>query len=451
MFGWLTTQRLQLRRPFLFASLAGAVLLLFAACRPVPGKPALPSTVGQPAGDRVVTPQSLPIRVTPAPATPSAAVKGTAVATATAYLVVQPQADVPARAGQPTLADFWAGRARFVIDVPDSGLPMGESDTIVMGNGELWSYLHASQQSAGAVDQCGAAVPFPGCVVIYRSLDGGVTFEHGDPLVCQVACRQCPCDAEVDHMVQQQYPRVFFDGSRLWMVYEYLGRVMLRWSRDGLAWSDPEHVADSVVWHLWYRDCPAEERIGEHPFVPLDYECLRGGPPGLFVEDGLLYVFVAQGQNPGAMGCFKRDVEAVGRPFVACDHNPLVVGAAEYGPLDERGPDANPYFDFRTISSAEIVKVGEGPATQYYMLYEGVRGPGPGDAGDTQFGLGLARTLESRIDGPWEKSPRNPLLVDLPGNVGVGHADLVIYNGRTYLYTSLDGTTRTRLVLAWAS
>ena len=84
---------------------------------------------------------------------------------------------------------------------------------------------------------------------------------------------------------------------------------------------------------------------------------------------------------------------------------------------------------------------------RYYMLYEGVRGPGEGDPGDTQFGLGLARSLTPAIDGPWEKYPGNPLLVDLPGNIGLGHADLVTLRGRTYLYTSLDGVTRSRLVL----
>jgi beta-xylosidase len=83
------------------------------------------------------------------------------------------------------------------------------------------------------------------------------------------------------------------------------------------------------------------------------------------------------------------------------------------------------------------------------MLYEGVRGPADGAPGDTQFGLGLARSLSNQIDGAWEKYPANPLLVDLPGNIGLGHADLVVLDGRTYLYTSLDGVTRSRMVLVW--
>jgi hypothetical protein len=33
--------------------------------------------------------------------------------------------------------------------------------------------------------------------------------------------------------------------------------------------------------------------------------------------------------------------------------------------------------------------------------------------------------------------------------VGVGHADVVIAEGETYLYTSLDGTQRSRLHLTW--
>jgi hypothetical protein len=95
------------------------------------------------------------------------------------------------------------------------------------------------------------------------------------------------------------------------------------------------------------------------------------------------------------------------------------------------------------------------------MFYEGVRGPGPGDAGDTQFGLGMARTADPKLsqtphsnayhqaDGAWETYPGNPLLVDLPGNVGVGHADVIIVDGITYLYTSLDGEVRSRLKLVW--
>ena len=326
---------------------------------------------------------------------------------------------------------------------------MGESDTLVMGNGALWSYVHASDRSAGVRDQCGDAVAFPGCVVIYDSDDGGLTFTLPDPPTCLIECAQCPCNADVDHIVQQQYPRVTVAEGRAWMVYEYLGRVMLRTSTDGRRWSKPEHVADSLVWHLWFADCPAEERIGKHPFTPFDYECLRGGPPGIFVEDGIVYIFMAQGQNPGAMGCFKRAANDNDAAFQPCANNPLFVGAAEYGPLDRTDAVANPFFDFRTISSAEIQPLGEGAERRYYMLYEGVRGPAEGDPGDTQFGLGLARSLTDQIDGAWEKYPTNPLLVDLPGNIGLGHADIVVLEGRTDLYTSLDGVTRSRLLLVW--
>ena len=54
-----------------------------------------------------------------------------------AYLLVHSES--PGTHGHPTLADFWDGTAQFVIDVPDTGLPLGESDTLVMRNGELWS------------------------------------------------------------------------------------------------------------------------------------------------------------------------------------------------------------------------------------------------------------------------------------------------------------------------
>ncbi len=337
------------------------------------------------------------------------------------------------------------GRAHFVVDVPDTGLPMGESDTLVTPGGEIRAYLHASAQSAGTVDRCGDPVAFPGCTVIYRSGDGGRTFHHDEPLVCQFDCAACPCTSEMDHIDQQQYPRVVKTGTGYLMVYEYRGRTRLRRSPDGLLWSEPEKVADTGIWKLWLRGCAPEERIGEHPFVPYDYECLAGAPPGIYVEGGTVYVFVALGQNPGAMGCFAGPLTAPAESFTRCAHNPLFTGAAEYGPLEEKGPQTNPYFDFRTISSADVIRVGE----RYYMVYEGIRGPGPGDYGDSQFALGLARSATSALDGPWEKYPHNPILADLPGNVGVGHADLLLFEGQTFLYTSLDGVRRSRLRLVW--
>jgi len=299
------------------------------------------------------------------------------------------------------------------------------------------------------VDQCGNPVAFPGCTVIYRSYDGGHTFQSDNPPVCQFECNQCPCTSAQDHIEQQQYPQTVHDGDGMAIVYEYLGRTMLRRSDDGLNWSGPQRIALSGIWKLWLRGCPAAERIGDHPFVPYDYECLAGGPPGIFLEGDRLYIFMAVGQNPGGMGCYVGNVNAPGADFRRCDNNPLFAGASTYGPIDGTGPDMNPFFDFRTISSAEVQRIGEGDNARYYMLYEGLRGPGPGDAGDTQFGLGLARSLTNRIDGPWEKYSGNPILVDLPGNIGLGHADLVVHEGRTLLYTSLDGVRRSRLALVW--
>jgi hypothetical protein len=360
----------------------------------------------------------------------------------TPWLVVQ---DNPDDSAYPSLADFWEGQAKFELQVEDTGLPRGESDTIVMGNGEFWSYLHASDRSAGTVDRCGQPVQFPGCTIIYKSYDGGLSFQHDDPPVCQFACARCPCDPERDHIVQQQYPRVHFDGESMVLVYEYLGRVMLRRSDDGLAWSRAQRVDDTGIWKLWLEDCPTEERIGEHPYVRYDFECLAGGPPGVYVENGTVYVFVALGQNPGSMGCYYGRLGGNARRFKRCEANPLFTGAQEYGPLDLKGAQTNRYFDFRTISSAEVTRIGD----RYYMLYEGVRGPGRGDPGDSQFGLGLARSLTDRIDGPWEKHPDNPTLVDLPGNIGLGHADLVVIEGQTILYTALEKDKRSRLDLVW--
>lgn len=381
----------------------------------------------------------------------------------------QPEDDAPPDTPQqaPTLADFWDGRAQFVVDVVDTGLPMGESDTVMLADGRLWSYVHASWQSAEIVDQCGDPVEFPGCVVLLESTDQGRSFtpyapaeaaENAAPLQCLMPCRRCPCDSRVDHIDQQQYPRVVTDGAdgaadrarAWWMVYEYRGSNFLRTGTDGLNWSTPRELPLTGIWQTWLRPCRPEEAIGAHPHAPQEYDCLVGGPPGLWLEQSRgggaeLYVFVAQGQNPSSMGCYRG---AAGGPAAAmrkCHNNPLFTGAPSYGPADLSGPEANPFFDFRTISSADLIEEDG----RYYMFFEGVRGPGPGDAGDTQFVVGLARTTTKAIDGPWELFAGNPILVDLPGNVGVGHADVLVIDGETVLFTSLDGTQRSRLVLRW--
>ena len=346
----------------------------------------------------------------------------------------------------PTLVDFWEGTADFVMDVEDTGLPMGESETFVMLDGDYWSYVHASDQSAGIIDQCGDPVAFPGCTVIYQSTDAGISFAPPDNLTCQFECQQCPCDSFIDHIDQQQYPSVAPYSGGLLLVHEYRGRTILRRSPDGVTWGLPEQVAYTGHWRTDYAPCRAEERIGQHPFVPYDYECLAGAPPAIYVEGDTAYVFTGLGQNPGRMGCFKGDVNDNADKWDRCDNNPLFVGADDYGPIEERGEATNEFFDFKTVSSADVLKIGD----HYYMVYEGVRGPGPFDAGDTQFALGLARSTTNEIDGAWEKYAGNPILVDLPGNVGLGHADLLVVAGETFLYTSLDGVKRSRLRLAWA-
>jgi hypothetical protein len=111
--------------------------------------------------------------------------------------------------------------------------------------------------------------------------------------------------------------------------------------------------------------------------------------------------------------------------------------------MDGLGTDANLYFEFRTISSADVVRVGD----RYYMAYEGVRGPSNPTVVDDQFGLGFARSAGPAIDGPWEKYAGNPVIMGLANNWGIGHADIVIVGPATYLYTATSTTTRGRYVL----
>jgi hypothetical protein len=234
------------------------------------------------------------------------------------------------------------------------------------------------------------------------------------------------------------------------LTYEYRANTIVRRSSDGLNWSQPAELPMSGIWREWLMPCPEVARIGAHPFAPANYDCLAGSPPGLYVDTQVeppqLYVFIGLGQNPSGMGCYRGPVNAPPALMKACDHNPLFTGSSQYGPVDDLPlAAANIHFDFRTISSAEIVRVGE----RHYLFYEGVRGPGPGAPGDTQFLLGMARSVTSAIDGPWELYPHKPILLDLPGNVGVGHADVVVSDGKTYLFTSLDGMVRSRLHLVW--
>ncbi|MCC7359867.1 MAG: hypothetical protein IT317_10340 [Anaerolineales bacterium] len=351
----------------------------------------------------------------------------------------------------PTLDDFWDGRAAWQLEVFDVGLPMGESDTLIGPDGQLWSYLHASTPSRGIYDQWGAYVPFPGCVTLWQSGDRGGSFRLFAPR-CLIACRTSPCGAVLDDIDQQQYPRVARAADGAWvMVYEWRAQIYLRRSLDGLNWTRSRRVPGTGVWFdtttTGYAACGGYYRIGDHPFVPREseYDCLSGAPPGLYIEGDQMYVFVGMGKNPSHLGCYTGPV-ATGAPgLTPCAHNPLFTGAESYGPQEAQGAAGNPYFDFRTVSSADVLRVGE----RYYATYEGVRGPGPGAGGDTQFNLGFARSLGPAIDGPWEKFGGNPVLGDVPGNVGLGHADLLVLDGVTYLYTATSASTRGRYVLVW--
>lgn len=342
---------------------------------------------------------------------------------------------------QPTLTDFWNGMAEWVLDVPDTGLPVGESDTLYRGGGVYWSYLHASTQSAGIVDSCGDPVEFPGCVTRWVSTDDGRTFTPAEN-ECLLACDTCPCDAN-DRTWQQQYPRVTrAPGGAYLMVFEHGAAVMLSRSTNGLAWSRPSFIPYTGVWRLDEHDCADYMLIFDHPFYPKgEDDCFAGGPPGLVTGGGNLYVFMGLGQNPGHMGCYRTPLWNL-YTFAPCRANPLFDGVLEYGPIEAQGRAADPYFDFRYITSADVVQVGG----MYYMFYEGIRGPSnPVIGRDNQFALGLARAASP--DGPWEEFPGNPILNDVLDNWGIGHADVVIVNGVTYLYTATPELNRARYIL----
>ncbi|MBL8155219.1 MAG: hypothetical protein JNM70_13630 [Anaerolineae bacterium] len=349
----------------------------------------------------------------------------------------------------PTLADFWDGLAEWVLETADVGLPIGESDTLLRPDGTYWSYLHASDQSAGIVDQCGEPVAFPGCLTLWRSADGAQSFALAEPM-CLMACQSCPCDDVRDHITAQQYPRVAVaeDGQH-YLAYEWHAQVMLRRSDDGLNWSDWSYLlTPGGTWPSSYAPCTPTEKIGPHPNIRGEvHDCLVGAPPGLYIDGNTLYVFVAAGSAPGHMRCYKGDRHGDLGRLQRCQTDPLFEGAPEYGPTEiTSGPEIAAYFDFRYVSSAEVMKVGD----RYYMAYEGIRGPDQLERGmDTQFGLGFARSTTSAIDGPWEKFPGNPVIQPVAFNWGIGHADLLLIDGQTVMITATSQETRGRYVLRW--
>ncbi|MBC8099066.1 MAG: hypothetical protein H7Y11_06460 [Armatimonadetes bacterium] len=366
---------------------------------------------------------------------------------------------VPVSSAQtlPTLDDFWGGRATWMLDITDVGLPIGESDTLAKSDGVYWAYLHASAQSAGVIDQCGAPVAFPGCMTRWESVDGGASFTL-PVAVCAMPCGACPCSDERDHVgvdaagvpsAAQQYPRVAVaDDGTHYLAYEWHAQTMLRRSPDGITWGDWAYLTTpGGTWHDDYAPCSAIERIGAHPNIRGEaVNCLVGAPPGIYVDGDTLYVFVAAGSAPGNLRCYKGDRHGDLSRLRICDSDPLFSGAPEYGALDAVGAAANPYFDFRYVSSADVLKVGE----RYYIAYEGIRGPDVLERGmDTQFGLGLARSVGDTIDGAWEKYPGNPLIMDTAFNWGIGHADWLVQDGITYLYSATSQTTRGRYTLQW--
>jgi len=350
---------------------------------------------------------------------------------------------VPPResAGQPlpTLADFWAGRASWVLEIPDTGLPVGESDTIYRGGGEYWSYLHASTQSAGVLDSCGDRVEFPGCVTRWVSTDGGRTFALAEP-TCLIKCNVCPCDGD-DGTWQQQYPRVAAaSGGGYYMAFEHGAQTWITFSFDGIRWRRPHAVPYTGVWMAEHYPCPDYMRIGPHPFVSTGYECMAGAPPGIFIEGVHTYLFLGMGQNPGHLGCYRASTGSL--RFQNCSTNPLLSAVAEYGPPGALGASANPYFNFRYITSADLI-AQDG---YYYMAYEGIRGPSGLLAGrDDQFALGFARATS--LEGPWVEYPGNPVLDNVTDNWGIGHADLLVVDGQVIMYTATPALARGRYVL----
>ena len=351
-----------------------------------------------------------------------------------------------AQDSSPTLNDFWNGDAEWLVDIYDVGLPVGESDTIIMPDGSFRSYLHGSDRSAGIIDQCGMPAEFPGCLTLWTGNENGESFSLDVP-VCLMPCGSCPCDDVNDHILAQQYPRVAVADDGIWyMVYEWHAQVIVRTSEDGLVWSDWDYLETPAgTWQSSYAPCSDIESIGEHPNIRGQADdCILGAPPGLYIEGDMLYVFVMAGSAPAHMRCYKGNRHGDLANLQLCDTDPLFTGSETYGDVNLTGDEAAAFWDFRYNSSADVIQSGD----YYYMAYEGIRGPSELEFGrDNQFGLGFARA--TALDSEWETLERNPVVMGLVDNWGIGHADLLVIDGVTYMYSATSQITRGRYRLEW--
>ncbi|MEJ2748074.1 MAG: hypothetical protein P8183_09230, partial [Anaerolineae bacterium] len=122
-----------MRTSYFFASLG--LLFVLMGCNKA-------SEVAVGTAEATAVPPSTPTGQPTDPPTPlppaTATARPTAVPTATPELGFYP----PPGREFATLEDFWNGRAEFVLEIADTGLPIGESDTVYRGGTELWSYLH---------------------------------------------------------------------------------------------------------------------------------------------------------------------------------------------------------------------------------------------------------------------------------------------------------------------
>jgi hypothetical protein len=332
----------------------------------------------------------------------------------------------------PSLGDFIAGNATWVMESRDVGLPLGESDTILGADGILRSYLHASTQSAGVRDSNGGVVEFPGCVTEWQSTDKGKSFRLARP-TCLFACARSGCTPQ-DHTNQQQYPRVAkADDGTMYMAYEWGAAVHLRTSSDdGRTWSAEETLAGTG---FGVHECAPEARVGEcHGNEQTVGQCLVGAPPGIFVDGDELYVFADAGSCPAHMACFRGPRSEGVRGLRPCDNATIFASsAADQGP-GILGSAGNEHFDFRFISSAEVVRDGN----LFVMAYEGERGPATDHTPD-EWGLGFA--FSETLDAQWTKSDMNPVLLSLPGNVGFGHADILKIDGAWIMFDTVAEPT----------
>jgi hypothetical protein len=306
-----------------------------------------------------------------------------------------------AATASPTLVDFWAGRAKFVVEVETFGGAFGMHflSAVPIASGFYAYYIKSVAGRAG--------------VGVARTSDGRSFHDLGAVLDTGPAGSW---DARM-----ASFPGVLKNGASWFMTYEGAGSspgdIGLATSGNGLTWSKrPSPLLRHAV-----------RQPGDGRGLDLSWERQNIGTPSLWLEGGRYHLFyhgfgrrVGGGPDDCQVGV------AIGTSLdnlVRYSGNPV---------LRTGGAGA---WDAGTIGKRSILREG----AYYYMVYEGSTDQ-PYDR--ARWSTGLARSHDLLN---WEKFPR-PVLPVTGSGFGYDGPEWLRLPGGLYIYFRLGATKRAKLV-----